>query len=84
MCTDTINLTLRKCHVWLMNCMDNYITVATESKAESHFLSLSSILNYVGLPINQKKVEPPSSVINCSGISINAKTGVLEIPEKKY
>ena len=27
--------------------------VATESKAESHFLSLSSILNYVGLPINQ-------------------------------
>ena len=83
MCTDAITLMLNKCHIWLRNYLDDYIGVATESQAESHFLSLSNILNYVGLPINQKKVETPSNIINCLGISINAKTGVLKIAEKK-
>ena len=82
MCTNAITLTSHKCKVWLMNYLDDYIGVASGSQAESHFLTLSNILQYVGLPINQK-IEIPSGSINCLGISINAETGVLKLPEEK-
>ena len=83
MCTDTITLTLHKHNIWLMNYLDDYLGVAKNCQAESHFLSLVNMLQYVGLPINQKKLEPPSSVINSLGIIIIAYTGILKIPDEK-
>ena len=56
-----------------MNYLDDYIGVANEFKAESQFQSLMNILQQVGLPVNPTKVEPPSSVITCLGIQINAR-----------
>ena len=41
------------------------------------------MLEHVALPINQKKLESPSSVINCLVIIINAKTGILKVPDEK-
>ena len=83
LCTDAITLTLRKRNVWLMNYLDDYLGVAKNYQAESHYLSLVNMLQYVGLPINQRKLEPPSSTINCLGIIINADTGTLTIPDEK-
>ena len=68
MCTDAITLTLCRRHIWLMNYMHDYVGVATALQAKSYFLSLSNILQYVGLPIDQKKIETPSSVISSFGI----------------
>ena len=68
MCTDAITLTLCRRHIWLMNYMHDYVGVATALQAKSYFLSLSNILQYVGLPIDQKKIETLSSVISSLGI----------------
>ena len=55
-----------------MNYLDDYVGIAKNSQAKSHFLSLVNILEYVGLPINQKKLESPNTVINCLGIIITS------------
>ena len=56
LCTYAITLTLHKRNVCLMNYLDDYLAVASNGQANSHFLSLVNILQYVGLPINQKKI----------------------------
>ena len=66
-----------------MNYLDDYIGISQPQQAEGHFHSLLNLLDQVGLPVNSNKVEPPSSVITCLGIKIDAKEGVLSIPHKK-
>ena len=83
LCTDVITNTLRHQKIWLMNYLDDYIGIAQPHQAEGHFQSLLNILDQVGLPVNNNKVEPPSSIITCLGIQINAKTGTLSVPDKK-
>ena len=83
MCTDLVTFTLRKRGSWLINYLDDYVGVAPPALANSHFQALLNILQYVGLPINMKKVEEPNNQITCLGIQINALTGVLKIPEVK-
>ena len=83
MCTDLVTFTLRKRGSWLINYLDDYIGVAPPALANSHFQALLNILQYVGLPINMKKVEEPNNKITCLGIQIDALTGILKIPEVK-
>ena len=82
MCTDAITLTLRKHNVWLINYLDDYIG-APPQLANDHFLALKNLLQYVGLPLNSKKIEEPSHIIMCLGIEINARAGTLKIPSHK-
>ena len=35
------------------------------------------------MPINSKKLEPPSHSVTCLGIQINAKDGIISIPDEK-
>ena len=83
MCTDLVMFTLRKRGSWLINYLDDYVGVAPPAIANSHFQALLNTLQFVGLPINMKKVEQPSDQITCLGIQINARTGVLKIPDDK-
>ena len=73
MCTDVITL-----HYTNVNYLDDYIGVAKNSQAESHFLSLVNMLEYVGLPINQKKLKSPSSVVNCLGTILMKKNRYIK------
>ena len=83
MCTDVIMFKLHQQGAWVINYLDDYVGVASKHKAESQFYSLLNILQQVGLPVNEKKVEPPSSVITCLGIEIDAKKGKITIPDIK-
>ena len=83
MCTDVITFKLRQQGAWVMNYLDDYVGVANKEKADSQFQSLLNILQQVGLPVNEKKLEPPSSVITCLGIEIDAKNGKITIPNNK-
>ena len=47
-------------------------------------LTLKNLLETLGLPINFRKVEEPSSSITCLGIKIEAMQGTLSIPECKF
>ena len=51
--------------------------------ATNAYLTLKNLLEPLGLPINFKEVEEPSSSITCLGIKINAKQGTLSIPNQK-
>ena len=42
-----------------------------------------NLLEALGLPINFKKVEKPQSKITCLGIDIDARNGILTIPDRK-
>ena len=83
LCTDVITHTLRRQKIWLMNYLDDYIGISNPGQAEGHFNSLLNLLDQVGLPVNINKVEAPSSVITCLGIQIDAKNGILSVPDKK-
>ena len=82
-CTDAIMLTLRKRNVWLINYLDDYIGVALPQLANDHFLALKNLLQYVGLPLNSKKIEEPSHIITCLDTEINARAGTFKIPSHK-
>ena len=66
MCTDAIMFALRKCNVWLINYLDDYTGVAPPpppNLANNHFLALKNLLQYIGLPLNDRKVEEPNHII---------------------
>ena len=63
--------------------LDDYIGVTSPPNASNAFQTLTNLLQVVGLPINQKKVEKLGEQVTCLGIEINARTGILKIPENK-
>ena len=83
LCTDLATHALCKHHIWTMNYLDDFIGASLPIHANSHFLSLKNILEELGLPINKAKSELPSECIICSGIQVNARTGILTIPSEK-
>ena len=51
---------------------------------ETHeFRTLYSLFEFLGLPINPKKVCPPSRSLTCVGIDVNVDAGTLTIPHDK-
>ena len=83
MCTDVITHHLRLRDVWVINYLDDYIGVASPQNAFNAFQTLMNLLQRVGLPINEKKIEKPGEQVTCLGTEINARTGILKIPENK-
>ena len=83
MCTDVLAHALRTQGAWVMNYLDDYVGVSTTDKANSEFLSLVNLLKQVGLPINETKVEPPSTRITCLGVLIDTQAGIIAIPDEK-
>ena len=57
--------------------------MASPEVANSQFFSVKNILAELGLPINSKKLEPRSHSVTCLGIQINAKDGIISIPDEK-
>ena len=47
------------------------------------FSTLMNLLDRLGLPVNFLKVEKPQTKIMCLGIDIDAKNGILTVPDKK-
>ena len=47
------------------------------------FRTLYSLFEFLGLPINPKKVCPPSRSLTCMGIGVNVDDGTLTIPQDK-
>ena len=83
MATDAITYLMWTQNTWIMAYLDDLVGVADPDKAQAEFLTLSNLLQALGLPINSKKVEAPSHKITCLGIEIDAKVGTLTIPDKK-
>ena len=67
----------------MMNYLDDYIGVTALDKTQSQYLSLINLFRHVGLPVNEKKLEPPGTKITCLGILIDIKAGTIAIPEQQ-
>ena len=51
--------------------------------AEDDFNTLYSLFGFLGVPINPKKVVPPTRVLTCMGICVDVDTRQLTIPREK-
>ena len=83
LCTDTVVYLMMSQRHWIMAYLDDVIGAASPARANDAFVTLINLLQHLGLPINSKKVEAPSSQITCLGIIVNAKSGTLSIPAEK-
>ena len=81
--TNVITYLMWRQRHWVVNYLDDIIGVSQARDARATFCPLRNLLQALGLPINFKKVEGPPSEITCLGININARTGVLTIPQEK-
>ena len=68
---------------WVMAYLDDIVGVVKPHQANGAFLTLTHLLKHLGLPSNNKKIEPPNHKIICLGIKIDAKQGTLSIPAEK-
>ena len=79
LCTDAVVYLMTSQRHWTMAYLDDLIGAASPARANDAFTTLTNLLQHLGLPINGKKVEAPSSQINCLGIIVNAKSGMWSI-----
>ena len=82
-CTDAIVYLMWSQKFWVMAYQDNIVGVVHPHQANNAFLTITHLLQHLGLSSNEKKVEPPSHKIVCLGIEIDAKRGTLSIPVDK-
>ena len=81
--TDAVTYLMWTQRHWVANYLDDIIGVSPPSEAKDAFLTLTNLLQALGLPISYKKVEEPHYEITSLGININARSGVLTIPDSK-
>ena len=68
---------------WTCAYLDDIVGVSLPNTANNAFTSLINLIQTLGLPVNQEKVVAPAEEIICLGICINARSGILTIPEEK-
>ena len=73
MCTNAIVYLMWSQKFWVMAYLDDIVGVAHPHQTNNAFLTLTHLLQHLGLPSKDKKVEPPSHRIVCLGIEIDAK-----------
>ena len=81
--TDSVTHLLASAGIWTCAYLDDIVGVARPQNAYSAFLSLKNLITSLGLPINEEKVSTPVSKLTCLGIQIDARTGIMSIPQEK-
>ena len=81
--SDAIAYIMAKHGVKLHCYIDDYIVVASKSKAAGQFTLLCDLLKDLGLPLNQDKVTPPTKKLTCLGIDIDINTNTMSIAQDK-
>ena len=81
--TDILRHVMAFLDVCVYNYVDDVICVHRRHNATQEFRTLYSLFEFLGLPINPKKVCPPSRSLTCMGIDVNVDTGSLTIPLEK-
>ena len=70
-------------NVKLYNYIDDVTCLHKCQNASSEFELLYSLFKFLGIPINPKKVVPPTKVLTCMGIVVDVDAGQLSIPQEK-
>ena len=81
--TDVIRHVMRSKNIDVYNYLDDIICVHQIENASEEFDTLYSLFEFLGLPINPKKVVPPTRALTCMGILIDIDAGKMLIPREK-
>ena len=81
--TDILRCTMASLNVNVYSYVDDIICVHQRHNVKHEFRALYSLFEFLGLPINPKKLCPPSRSLTCMGIDVNVDTGTLTIPQDK-
>jgi hypothetical protein len=77
--TDAIQFVLAHMGIFVLNYIDDIISIAPDDVADIHFKNTLNLLNNSGLIISPSKTVPPTSVATCLGIVLHIQLGVLKI-----
>ena len=67
----------------VINCVDDFIGVATPSIAQRSYDFLLKLLADLGLEVSVKKLVPPTSKAICLGVEIDTEKRTISIPAEK-
>ena len=67
----------------VINYIDDILGIDLPSKIDASFDALCHLLPELGFQISKKKLEPPTTALNCLGIMIDTKTFTMSIPPAK-
>ena len=81
--TDILRYIMASLNIKVYNYVNDVICVHRGHNAMHEFYTLYSLFEFLGLPINPKKVCPPSKLLTCMGIDVNVDAGTLSIPLDK-
>ena len=81
--TDVIRHVMSSKGVMLWNYIDDVICIHKRENTSAEFDLLYSLFEFLGIPMNPKKVVPPTRVLTCMGIIVDIDAGLLSIPHSK-
>ena len=81
--SDAVRHMMRRRHFDVINYIDDILGIDVPSKIDASFDTLRQLLRDLGFDISLKKLEKPSTQLNCLGIVVNTKTFTLSIPSEK-
>ena len=81
--TDVIRYVMVSRGVTIRNYIDDVIAIHPHHCADKDFDTLYSLFEFLGIPVNPKKVVPPTRVLTCMGIQVDVDARQLTIPHEK-
>jgi hypothetical protein len=81
--TDAIRYILATKGIFVFNYIDDLISLAPDSGADSHFHSTVNLLKNLGFVISDSKTVAPTYITTCLGIVFNISLGCIFIPKLK-
>ena len=77
--TDVLRRVMHSHNVLIYNYIDGVICVHRRENANDEFHILHSLFEFLGIPINPKKVVPPSRSLTCMGLVVDVDAGLIFI-----
>ena len=65
------------------NYINDLLGIDLPSKIDASYDTLRHLLHKLGFEISEKKLEPPTTCLNCLGIDINTESFTMSIPSEK-
>ena len=81
--SDAVRHMMHQSHFDIINYIDDILGIDVPSKIDASFGALRQLLHTLGFDISLKKLEKPSTRLNCLGILVDTEKFTLSIPLEK-
>ena len=82
--SNTVHHIMCQRHYDVINYIDDILGIGLPSQIDTSFDALRQILRELGLQISDKKLESPTTCLNCLDRLINTETFTMSMPPQKY